>query len=530
MIGPAAAPGAISGSGVAPPVAPASLVATRIEPGPVFALAGLAAGLLAGERAGPDPAAAILAVGAAGMLASWFLMGRARAAMAVIALALLGTASMQRALDGLVDSPLVQAAREGTEVLVRGTLVTDPDGPRFGADALLRVEEDAEPGGAWRPTNRIALVRASGDEAGRLRVLAAGDRVTLTGVAAPLEGFDSRRRWQHAVALVRDAEILGFSAPSGQVAGLANRLRSVVLRGGEALPTTERALLAGFLLGDTREIPDAVVDDFRSSGLSHLLAVSGANVAFALAVARPVLRRSGIAGRFAGGLGVVLLFATMTRFEPSVLRASALAAASMSAVFLGRPSGAMRLLVTAIAVLLLADPFLVHSVGFALSCSASAGIALLASRLAPRMRGPVWVREPLAVTVAAQLGVAPVIVPVFGSMPAITPVANLLAVPVADFLGVYGLVAGAVGGIVEPVAPAASAALQWPAAAGVRWIAGVADLSARVPLSLDGRALAVLAVGGLAAWAMRRAPGAARRGPGSLRFDERDALPDHPTG
>ena len=72
---------------------------------------------------------------------------------------------------------------------------------------------------------------------------------------------------------------------------VANGLRDVVLRGTAPLPPTPRALLAGFLLGDTRAVPDDVVAAYRDSGLSHLLAVSGENVAFTLALFGPLLRR-----------------------------------------------------------------------------------------------------------------------------------------------------------------------------------------------------------------------------------------------
>ena len=89
------------------------------------------------------------------------------------------------------------------------------------------------------------------------------------------------------------------------------------------------------MLGDTRAIPGELVDDFRASGLSHLLAVSGANVAFALAVAEPVLRRRSLATRFAGGLAVLAVFGTMTRWEPSVLRACVMAGLVMLARWLG---------------------------------------------------------------------------------------------------------------------------------------------------------------------------------------------------
>ena len=119
-----------------------------------------------------------------------------------------------------------------------------------------------------------------------------------------------------------------------------------------------------------------------------------------------------------------------------------------------------RVLAIAVVVLLLVDPFLVHSVGFQLSCAASLGIALFAPRLTRWIRGPAWLRECLAVTAAAQLGVAPVLLPVFGSMPLVALPANLLAVPVAGPLTTFGMAAGAVAGLLHDVAPGLARVVQ----------------------------------------------------------------------
>lgn len=498
--------------------------------GPAVGLAALVAGVLAGERAGAASATGALVAGTVGLAAAWFVTGRTRLAVATLALALLGTATMQRALDGLERSPLAAVA-EGTEVEVRGTLVTDPAGPRFRADALLRVDTFTpvdEPADVQR-VRRTVMVRATGKEAGRLRVLAAGDHVTLTGRLGPLDGFDTRYRWHHAVARLDGADVVAFASPRGQLHAGANRLRSVILRGIATLPTVERGLLGGFLLGDTRVVPDDVIADFRASGLSHLLAVSGANVAFVLALAGPLLRRLPLAGRFAGGVAVVLVFATATRYEPSVMRASALAAASLTANFAGRPAHPVRLLALAVTALVLVDPFLVHSVAFTLSCGASAGIVLLSRPVGEWLRGPAWFRESLAVTLAAQVGVTPVLIPVFGSMPAITPVANLIAAPLAGPLTVYGLVAGASGGLVGGVLPAVAAVLQWPSGALVHVIALVAHHAARVPFGIDGRGvLASVALTALASALAKAGPAlrGRRATGGSLRSDARGALPD----
>src|SRR4029077_11427337 len=173
---------------------------------------------------------------------------------------------------------------------------------------------------------------------------------------------------------------------------------ALVLRGTAPLPPTPRALLAGFLLGDTRSVPDPVVADYRESGLSHLLAVSGENVAFTLALFGPLLRRLALGPRTVAAIAIVLLFATMTRFEPSVLRATALALVALGSSFVGRPASSLRALGLAGIVLLVVDPFLLHSVAFLLSCGASAGIAVLSTPIRRRLRGPAWLRDPLAVS------------------------------------------------------------------------------------------------------------------------------------
>jgi len=148
----------------------------------------------------------------------------------------------------------------------------------------------------------------------------------------------------------------------------------------------------------------------------------------------------------------------------------------------------VRVLVLAAFVLLAADPFLVHSVGFVLSCAASLGITLLARPIAARLRGPAWLREVLGVTVAAQLAVAPVIIPVFGSMPLVALPANLVAVPLAAPLTVWGLFAGVVGGVTGGWTPVVPRLLAVPTAALLHGLVTVATVAASAPFAVDGRA------------------------------------------
>jgi competence protein ComEC len=220
----------------------------------------------------------------------------------------------------------------------------------------------------------------------------------------------------------------------------------------------------------------------------------------------------------------------MTRWEPSVLRAAAMAVVTLSATAAGRAVDGVRVLAIAVGALLLADPFLVRSVGFLLSSGASLGILLLAEPIAERLPGPRLVRETAGVTLAAQIGTAPVLLPVFGSVSLVALPANLLAVPLAAPITVVGLIAGIAGGLVRPISPGAATALQLPVLGLVRAVELVAAAAARVPLAVDGRRAWGLLALATAVVALRRARPGRRRVPlvGSASDQpDRTAAPHH---
>lgn len=495
----------------------------RAPVGPLAVLVGLTAGIAAGEVAGPGSARGVLGLGIAGVAAAAFVRAPpVRLTVAVLAFALVGTAVMQRALHGLTESPLRDAIEQRADARLVGTLVDDPDSSRFDARALVRVDDVSGRSGG----GRRVLVTASGDIAGHLRLLSAGEGVVLRGWFAPLEGFDTRWQWKHAVGSFHATDFLGVRRTHAPLARAANDARALVLAGSQHLAPVDRALLSGFLLGDTRGVPDSLTEQFRAAGLTHLTAVSGENVAFVLALFAPFLRRLAWRGRVAGALTVLVFFGTMTRWEPSVLRAIAMAVIGLVAGYLGRPTVGLRVLALAAIALLVADPFLLHSVGFLLSCGASLGIAVLARPISAWLRGPGWMREVLGVTAAAQIGVAPVLIPVFGSMPLVALPANLVAVPLAAPLTMWGLAAGVVGGLARPVSPAIPRLLEIPTVVLLHALIAVADLAARVPVAIDGRAAwGLVALGALAAAALTTAAHRARRLRSHARSHARAPVP-----
>ena len=392
------------------------------------------------------------------LLVALALLGR-RPVLLMIGVALAASGLGFRAWDGLRPPALGQwsgvATLVGDPASVAGALRVDV---RIGGK---RVE-------AW----------ARGSAARALRDRLAGERVHLRGELQPVpEPARDRLARRHVAARLT---VAGASvAPgAGIPSRLANGLRRTLLRGVEVLPPERRALFAGFVLGDDRDQRPEVTDDFRASGLSHLLVVSGQNVAFVLALLGPFLHRLRLGGRLAGGVAALALFGILTRWEPSVLRAVAMAGLALLAGAMGRSASSLRILSLAVTGLVLVDPLLVRSLGFLLSVGACAGIALFSTRLAARLPGPRPLATALGVTLAAQVGVVPVLVPVFGGLPVAALPANLLGAPVAGPLMMWGMAAGLVAGW----APAVAGIVHVPTDLMIRWVAGVAHWGAAVPL------------------------------------------------
>ena len=435
----------------------------------------------------PLPLLPVLAVAVVGV-------GVRRPAVVVVGAALAASALGAKAEAGL--RPPVVGQWQGT-----ATLVGDPaDVPGLG---VVRV--DVRIGG------KRVEAQARGRAAARLRNRLAGEQVSLEGeleeVPASASAYLSRR---HVAARMTVAEV-GRWSPGAAPSRLANGLRRALVSGAESMTPERRALYAGFVLGDDRGQPVEITDDFRAAGLSHLLVVSGQNVAFVLALLSPLLRRLRLGWRLVAGLILLLLFGVLTRWEPSVLRAEAMAALALVAATLGRQASGLRILALAATGLLLVDPLLVGSIGFLLSVGASAGILLLAGPIARLIPGPRPLAQALAVTVAAQIGVAPILVPVFDGLPVAALPANLLAVPVAGPLMMWGLAAGLPAGLIGGLF---ARIVHLPTEALVAWVAAVARWGAVAPLGrLRMPHVLALAMAALAiALARRRGARAVSRG------------------
>ncbi len=292
--------------------------------------------------------------------------------------------------------------------------------------------------GDWRPWAGPRLA-VSGPAAG----IAAGERVLAAGTLRPAS-FPTRSGPVAGVVEARIVERLGPAADPLFKTG--NLLRRRVLTGVAAFGSRpEAALLAGFLIGDESGLGDADAEALRLAGLSHFVAVSGSNVALFLTA---WWLASGPLGwgprrRALLGLAGLAVFVVATRWEPSVVRAAAMAALVLIGRLVGRPLDGWTALGGSVTLLLLVSGDLAGDAGFQLSVAATAGV--LAGGGLWRGRRPRWAWAALGATVSAQAAVAPLLLVHFGSVPLFSPLTNVVAAPLvagATTAGGIGVVAG----------------------------------------------------------------------------------------
>ncbi|MGK5673712.1 ComEC/Rec2 family competence protein [Micromonospora sp. URMC 106] len=332
--------------------------------------------------------------------------------------------------------------------------VTGPDGRRVVAPVRVLVLA-ADP--AWKG-------------------LLPGQRLTAEGRLAAPRGGDLTA----AVLSAAGPPEPHGAAPTSQRA--AGALRAGLQRACAPLPDEQGGLLPGLVVGDTSRLPPTVEEDFLATGMTHLNAVSGSNVAIVVGAVLLLARWARAGPWLAAALcGLALVgFVILVRPSPSVVRAATMGAIGLAALAAGRPRAALPALAAGVAVLVLLDPELAGDPGFALSVLATGGLLLLAPRWRDglRRRGvPAGLAEALAVPAAAQLACAPVVAGISGTVSLVAVPANLLAVPAIAPATVLGVLAAAV----SPLWPAGAEFLAWLASWPAWWLVTVARHGARLP-------------------------------------------------
>jgi competence protein ComEC len=372
--------------------------------------------------------------------------------------------------------PVAGLAARGAVVRAELVVRDDPRRADGGGRATYLVAADLvrvrSARGTVRLDVRILVLAADA----RWQSLLPGQRVVAEGRLLPPRSGDLRAA---ALSVTDPPERLGRPSWPQRLAG---RLRAGLQRACAPLPDEPGGLLPGLVVGDTSRLPPAVVADFRSTGLTHLVAVSGANVAIIAGLVLLLARWARAGPRTSALLcGVALVgFVILARPSPSVVRAGAMGAVGLLALASGRPRAAVPALGVAVIGLIAYDPELAGHAGFALSVLATGGLLLLAPRWRDAMRArgvPAGVAEALAVPAAAQVACGPVVAALSGTVSLVAVPANLLVVPAIAPATVLGVAAAAV----SPIWPPAAEFLAWLGGWPARWLVTVARYGADVP-------------------------------------------------
>jgi competence protein ComEC len=375
--------------------------------------------------------------------------------------------------------PLTQARAHyvaGATVVVSGTVADDSRPVGGGSEVLVNPDQVQLLGGPLTGIGNV-MVRWRGPGDARF-----GDKVIATGkLALPrdLPAFDRRAYLaQRNVYLELQATSFQVSAPQTGLLAIPAWLRARFTSGiDEAVPAPHAAMLLGVVLGIRRGIPTDLQNALIATGLIHLLVLSGLKVAVFARIVRGALEP--ILGRRATwpAIGLIAVFAMVGGATPAAVRASAMGGLAIAALHLGRPSHVWTALSLTAATMLGWHPELAWDVGFQLSFAGTAAIILLTPSIARHVRFlPHALREPFAVTCAAQVGTLPMMATDFHLVSPIAPIANALTLPILPALVSAGLFLGALAFLPEAARVAAI-----PITGLLAYVEQVAYVFARVP-------------------------------------------------
>ncbi|AXX28534.1 DNA internalization-related competence protein ComEC/Rec2 [Actinosynnema pretiosum subsp. pretiosum] len=444
----------------------------------------------------------VIAVAVVATALALVLLRRCRpAALALLVTSPIAACWLSPPLHAAEHHPLRAAATRAEVVELRLEVVDRPRGLRSTGFAAKQGGVDS------------VLLRAELDDAGQVLLLAPAKRwrdllpgqpVTARGALAPA------REGELTVALLRVRGPPSEVGPAPVWQRAAESLRAGLREASTVLDPEPAGLLPALVVGDTEGVLPRVDHEFHTSGLSHLLAVSGANLAILCGAVLLVLRVVGAGPRTcaAGAMAALVGFVVLAGAEPSVLRAAVMGAIALLALVLGRERSALPALAASVVLLVLHDPALAVAPGFGLSVAATAALVLLAPRWAEAMRCrgvPRGIAEALAVPVAAHLATAPLVAGLSGEVSLVAVLANLVVAPVvapATVLGVAAAVLAQVhDGAARLAVRLAGPEVSWLVAVA-RWASGVPGASVRWPGGWTGGAL--LAVALVVGWALLR--------------------------
>ncbi|HEX6149085.1 ComEC/Rec2 family competence protein [Nocardioides sp.] len=442
---------------------------------PTLALAAWAGALVASLLPTTGALAAIAGVSAPSLVASVRRGSRLVVALVLVFTAVGAAAALRH--ERVASDPVAVLAVD--RAAVHATLVVTSD-PRpvtggFGDGVMLRGSVRRVTGRGARYQVRAPVLVLAGPGWADVPL---GSTVELTGRLAPPRDGAGSDGLSGVIFASGDPEVVGGAGVWWRA---ADAVRESLRRSVAPLPRDPRALVPALVVGDDAAIDEELSEEFRATGLTHLLAVSGTNLTLVVGFLMVVGRWCGVRGRGRYVVAAVGIagFVLVARTEPSVVRAAAMGTVALIGLGVDGRDRGPRALGVAVVALLLLDPGLAVSIGFALSVVATAGILLLAPGFRDALGRwlPRWCAEAVAVPTAAQLACTPLVAAISGQVSLVAVGANLIVAPVIGPATVLGLAGGVLGLVWEGAGRVCGTLAGWC----VAWLAAVAARGASLP-------------------------------------------------
>ncbi|EMY35552.1 ComEC/Rec2-like protein [Arthrobacter crystallopoietes BAB-32] len=404
-----------------------------------------------------------------------FLSGTALLLLSVLGLLALVTGVQQaERLAGPIAAAIDADAYVSVELRAVSDAARSRTPSRFGGERYLVSAEIEFASHDGRKFEAATPVLVLGN--GAWKSVRYGDRIRTAGTLAAADPGSAEQALLNASAAPL---ITGTLA----AADIVNGMRSKFLGMTRTLPEDARGLLPGMAFGDREQQTDELAEAMKRTGLTHLLAVSGANCSYLLGFVY-LLAQSCRAPRWcaaACGIAALAGFVMLVRPEPSVLRAAVMGVVGVIALLTGRRRASLTFLSVAVVVLLVADPWLANEFSFMLSVCATLGLVLFGSRCSLWLQRwlPKAVADAMAVPIAAQIFCTPVLVLLQPELALYSVPANVLAAPVVPVVTILAM--AALG--LLPLLPLPAGWLVYAAGLPTLWVAWIARTFSELPFA-----------------------------------------------
>lgn len=460
----------------------------------IYLALGWTAGIVLAANADTRPALIWLTLTLAAMFLLWW--NRGDGDLRPILLALLGfTLGGLRFAFVPLSSDIARYNNIGG-LTVEGIVVAEPDVRDTRID--LRVESAAiTRAGESTPTGGLVLVQAPPGTDVRY-----GDRILATGILSlPAESdtfsYADYLARSGVYSVMRNTSIEVVSSGEGSplystLFDLKDRARQNIAR---SLPEPDAALLTGILLGDARGLPPELSTAFSRVGASHIIAISGFNMAILSGVVMGLLNRFHVRAGWAAfiGISIIVLYTLLVGASPSVIRAALMSSMLVVGALIRRKTFVPASIAFVAILLSLLNPTVLWDIGFQLSLFATLGLSLFATPFSryftiglayffPRRTAVAasdFLAEPLVVSLAAQVATLPLTILYFGQLSVVVLIVNLLVIPVQAVLLILGLAATLIGFLI----PVLAQLLYWLDLVLLSWTVAVVRLFARLPFA-----------------------------------------------